>query len=156
MTFRNGLDALLRHEDPVVVQVDRHVFQPADSDAARAVVKHVAASSDLARPFTAPTILPGAIAGRGTQPAHIVRRPHAHGVKPWLTSHGPKRAVADPRLEALRALSVAVSRCPANLDDALVAMVRDAGWTVADLELLLPTYDWRTLPEPVQATVNYN
>jgi nicotinamidase-related amidase len=67
MTFRNGLDSLLRPEDSVLVLIDHQPYQLANlnSHDPQAVVNNTTALAKLAKAFKVPTILTSVIAGRG-------------------------------------------------------------------------------------------
>ena len=67
MTFRNGLDSLLRPEDSVLVLIDHQPYQLANlnSHDPQAVVNLTTALAKLAKAFNVPTILTSVIAGRG-------------------------------------------------------------------------------------------
>lgn len=67
MTFRNGLDSLLRPEDSVLVLIDHQAYQLASvgSHDAQAVVNNVTALAKLAKAFRVPTILTSVLAARG-------------------------------------------------------------------------------------------
>lgn len=67
MTFRNGLDSLLRPEDSVLVLIDHQPYQLANlnSHDPQAVVNNTTALAKLAKAFNVPTILTSVIAGRG-------------------------------------------------------------------------------------------
>jgi nicotinamidase-related amidase len=67
MTFRNGLDSLLRPEDSVLVLIDHQPYQLANlnSHDPQAVVNNTAALAKLAKAFKVPTILTSVIADRG-------------------------------------------------------------------------------------------
>ncbi|WP_105426004.1 hydrolase [Neorhizobium tomejilense] len=67
MTFRNGLDSLLRPEDSVLVLIDHQPYQLTNlnSHDPQAVVNNVTALAKLARAFNVPTILTSVIADRG-------------------------------------------------------------------------------------------
>jgi len=67
MTFRNGLDSLLRPEDSVLVLIDHQPYQLANlnSHDPQAVVNNVTALAKLAKAFNVPTILTSVIADRG-------------------------------------------------------------------------------------------
>lgn len=67
MTFRNGLDSLLRPEDSVLVLIDHQPYQLANlnSHDPQAVVNNTTALAKLARAFGVPTILTSVIADRG-------------------------------------------------------------------------------------------
>lgn len=64
MTFRNGLDSLLRPEDSVLVLIDRQPSQLANlnSHDPQAVVNYTTALAKLAKAFNVPTILTSVIA----------------------------------------------------------------------------------------------
>jgi nicotinamidase-related amidase len=67
MTFRNGLDSLLRPEDSVLVLIDHQPYQLANlnSHDPHAVVNNTTALAKLAKAFNVPTILTSVIANRG-------------------------------------------------------------------------------------------
>ena len=67
MTFRNGLDSLLRPEDAVLVLIDHQPYQLANlnSHDPQAVVNNTTALAKLAKAFKVPTILTSVIADRG-------------------------------------------------------------------------------------------
>ena len=67
MTFRNGLDSLLRPEDSVLVLIDHQAFQLAGlgSHDPQMVVNNTAALTKLAKAFNVPTILTSVLAARG-------------------------------------------------------------------------------------------
>lgn len=67
MTFRNGLDSLLRPEDSVLVLIDHQPFQLANlnSHDPHMVVNNATALAKAARAFGVPTILTSVIADRG-------------------------------------------------------------------------------------------
>lgn len=67
MTFRNGLDSLLRPEDSVLVLIDHQPYQLANlnSHDPQAVVNNTTALAKLAKAFEVPTILTSVIAARG-------------------------------------------------------------------------------------------
>ena len=67
MTFRNGLDSLLRPEDSVLVLIDHQPYQLANlnSHDPQAVVNNATALAKLAKAFNVPTILTSVIADRG-------------------------------------------------------------------------------------------
>lgn len=67
MTFRNGLDSLLRPEDSVLVMIDHQPYQLANvnSHDPQAVVNNTTALAKAAKVFNVPTILTSVIAGRG-------------------------------------------------------------------------------------------
>ncbi|CAN7633270.1 hydrolase [Paraburkholderia sp. DD10] len=67
MTFRNGLDSLLRPEDSVLVLIDHQPYQLANlnSHDPQAVVNLTTALAKLAKAFNVPTVLTSVIAGRG-------------------------------------------------------------------------------------------
>lgn len=67
MTFRNGLNSLLRPEDSVLVLIDHQPYQltNVNSHDPQAVVNNVTALSKLAKAFEVPTILTSVIADRG-------------------------------------------------------------------------------------------
>lgn len=67
MTFRNGLDSLLRPEDSVLVLIDHQAYQLAGvgSHDAQAIVNNVTALAKLAKAFRVPTILTSVLAARG-------------------------------------------------------------------------------------------
>jgi len=67
MTFRNGLDSLLRPEDSVLVLIDHQPFQLANlnSHDPQMVVNNYAALAKVAKAFEVPTILTSVLAERG-------------------------------------------------------------------------------------------
>lgn len=67
MTFRNGLDSLLRPEDSVLVLIDHQAFQLAGlgSHDPQTVVNNTTALTKLAKAFNVPTILTSVLAARG-------------------------------------------------------------------------------------------
>lgn len=67
MTFRNGLDSLLRPEDSVLVLIDHQPYQLANlnSHEPQMVVNNTAALAKAAKAFGVPTILTSVIAERG-------------------------------------------------------------------------------------------
>ncbi len=67
MTFRNGLDSLLRPEDSVLVLIDHQPYQLTNlnSHDPQAVVNNATALAKLAKAFNVPTILTSVIADRG-------------------------------------------------------------------------------------------
>jgi nicotinamidase-related amidase len=67
MSFRNGLDSLLRPEDSVLVLIDHQAFQLAGlgSHDPQMVVNNTAALAKLAKAFNVPTILTSVLAARG-------------------------------------------------------------------------------------------
>ena len=67
MTFRNGLDSLLRPEDSVLVLIDHQPYQLANlnSHDPHMVVNNTTALAKLAKAFNVPTILTSVIAARG-------------------------------------------------------------------------------------------
>ena len=67
MTFRNGLDSLLRPEDPVLVLIDHQPYQLANlnSHDPHAVVNASTALAKSAKAFNVPTILTSVVADRG-------------------------------------------------------------------------------------------
>jgi nicotinamidase-related amidase len=67
MTFRNGLESLLRPEDSVLVLIDHQPYQLANlnSHDPHSVVNLTTALAKLAKAFNVPTILTSVIAGRG-------------------------------------------------------------------------------------------
>lgn len=67
MTFRNGLDSLLRPEDSVLVLIDHQPYQLTNlnSHDPHAVVNNATALAKLGKAFEVPTILTSVIAGRG-------------------------------------------------------------------------------------------
>lgn len=67
MTFRNGLNSLLRPEDSVLVLIDHQAFQLAGlgSHDPQTVVNNTAALTKLAKAFNVPTILTSVLAARG-------------------------------------------------------------------------------------------
>lgn len=67
MSFRNGLDSLLRPEDSVLVLIDHQPFQLANlnSHSPRDVVTNTAGLTKAAKAFRVPTIITSVIADRG-------------------------------------------------------------------------------------------
>ncbi|MBY5420949.1 hydrolase [Rhizobium johnstonii] len=67
MTFRNGLDSLLRPEDSVLVLIDHQPYQltNVNSHDPQAVVNNTTALAKVAKAFNVPTILTSVIADRG-------------------------------------------------------------------------------------------
>ena len=67
MTFRNGLESLLRPEDSVLVLIDHQPYQLANlnSHDPQAVVNNTTALAKVAKVFGVPTILTSVIAARG-------------------------------------------------------------------------------------------
>lgn len=67
MTFRNGLDSLLRPEDSVLVLIDHQPFQLTNlnSHDPQAVVNNTTGLAKAAKAFGVPTILTSVIADRG-------------------------------------------------------------------------------------------
>ena len=67
MTFRNGLDSLLRPEDSVLLLIDHQPYQLSNlnSHDPQAVVNNTTALAKLAKAFNVPTILTTVIADRG-------------------------------------------------------------------------------------------
>ncbi|TIP28947.1 MAG: hydrolase [Mesorhizobium sp.] len=67
MTFRNGLDSLLRPEDSVLVLIDHQPYQLANlnSHDPQMVVNNSTALAKAAKAFAVPTILTSVIADRG-------------------------------------------------------------------------------------------
>ena len=67
MTFRNGLDSLLRPEDSVLLLIDHQPYQLSNlnSHDPQAVVNNTTALAKLAKAFNVPTILTSVIAARG-------------------------------------------------------------------------------------------
>lgn len=67
MTFRNGLDSLLRPEDSVLVLIDHQPYQLANlnSHDPHAIVNNSTGLAKLAKIFDVPTILTSVIAARG-------------------------------------------------------------------------------------------
>lgn len=67
MTFRNGLDSLLRPEDSVLVLIDHQPYQLANlnSHEPHMVVNNTTALAKAARAFGVPTILTSVVAERG-------------------------------------------------------------------------------------------
>jgi nicotinamidase-related amidase len=67
MSFRNGLDSLLRPEDSVLVLIDHQAFQLAGlgSHDPQTVVNNTTALTKLAKAFNVPTILTSVLAARG-------------------------------------------------------------------------------------------
>lgn len=67
MTFRNGLNSLLRPEDSVLVLIDHQPYQLANlnSHDPHMVVNNTTALAKLAKAFDVPTILTSVIAARG-------------------------------------------------------------------------------------------
>ncbi|KQM17180.1 amidohydrolase [Sphingomonas sp. Leaf24] len=67
MTFRNGLNSLLRPEDSVLLLIDHQPYQLSNlnSHDPQAVVNNTTALAKLAKAFNVPTILTSVIAARG-------------------------------------------------------------------------------------------
>ncbi len=67
MTFRNGLDSLLRPEDSILVLIDHQPYQLANlnSHEPQMVVNNTVALAKTAKAFKVPTILTSVIADRG-------------------------------------------------------------------------------------------
>ena len=67
MTFRNGLDSLLRPEDSVLLLIDHQPYQLSNvnSHDPQAVVNNATALAKMAKAFKVPTILTSVIAERG-------------------------------------------------------------------------------------------
>jgi nicotinamidase-related amidase len=67
MTFRNGLNSLLRPEDSVLVLIDHQAYQMSslNSHDSQAVVNNVTALAKLAKACQVPTILTSVLAARG-------------------------------------------------------------------------------------------
>jgi nicotinamidase-related amidase len=67
MTFRNGLDSLLRPEDSVLVLIDHQPYQltNVNSHDPQAVVNNTTALAKVAKAFDVPTILTSVISDRG-------------------------------------------------------------------------------------------
>ncbi|CDZ29064.1 hydrolase [Neorhizobium galegae] len=67
MTFRNGLNSLLRPEDSVLILIDHQPYQLANvnSHDPQAVVNNATALAKTAKAFKVPTILTSVIADRG-------------------------------------------------------------------------------------------
>ena len=67
MSFRNGLDSLLRPEDSVLVLIDHQPFQLANlnSHVPQEVVNNTAALTKTAKAYRVPTIITSVIANRG-------------------------------------------------------------------------------------------
>jgi nicotinamidase-related amidase len=67
MTFRNGLNSLLRPEDSILVLIDHQAFQLAGlgSHDPQMVVNNTAALAKLAKAFNVPTILTSVLSARG-------------------------------------------------------------------------------------------
>lgn len=67
MTFRNGLNSLLRPEDSVLVLIDHQPFQltNVNSHDPQAVVNNTTALAKTAKAFNVPTILTSVVAARG-------------------------------------------------------------------------------------------
>lgn len=67
MTFRNGLDSLLRPEDSVLVLIDHQAFQLSNlnSHDPQAIVNNTVGIAKAAKAFGVPTILTSVIAERG-------------------------------------------------------------------------------------------
>src|SRR5690606_8582553 len=67
MTFRNGLDSLLRPEDSVLVLIDHQPYQLANlnSHDPHMVVNNTAGLAKVAKVFGVPTILTSVVAERG-------------------------------------------------------------------------------------------
>lgn len=88
MTFRNGLDSLLRPEDSVLVLIDHQPYQLTNlnSHDPHMVVNASAALAKAAKAFNVPTILTSVIADRGGL------------IFPQITSVFPDQAVIDRTL----------------------------------------------------------
>lgn len=67
MTFRNGLQSLLRSEESVLLLIDHQAYQLAsvNSHDPQAVVNNTVALAKMAKAFEVPTILTSVIAARG-------------------------------------------------------------------------------------------
>ncbi|MBB4858790.1 nicotinamidase-related amidase [Novosphingobium chloroacetimidivorans] len=67
MTFRNGLNSLLRPEDSVLLLIDHQPYQLANTNShdPQAVVNNTTALAKAAKVFKVPTILTSVIANRG-------------------------------------------------------------------------------------------
>jgi nicotinamidase-related amidase len=67
MTFRNGLDSLLRPEESVLVLIDHQAYQMSSlhSHDPQTVVNNATALAKLAKAFNVPTILTSVLAERG-------------------------------------------------------------------------------------------
>lgn len=67
MTFRNGLESLLRPEDSVLVLIDHQPYQMSSmtSHDPQAVINNVTALAKLAKTFKVPTILTSVLGARG-------------------------------------------------------------------------------------------
>lgn len=67
MTFRNGLDSLLRPEDSVLLLIDHQAFQLASlgSHDPQTLVNNTVALAKMAKAFQVPTILTSVISARG-------------------------------------------------------------------------------------------
>lgn len=67
MTFRNGLDSLLRPEDSVLVLIDHQPYQLANTNShdLQAVVNNTTALAKSAKAFNVPVILTSVVAPRG-------------------------------------------------------------------------------------------
>lgn len=67
MTFRNGLESLLRPEDSIVILIDHQPYQLANlnSHDPQMVVNNTTALAKTARAFGVPTILTSVVAARG-------------------------------------------------------------------------------------------
>jgi nicotinamidase-related amidase len=67
MTFRNGLDSLLRPEDSVLVLIDHQPYQLANlnSHDPQAIVNNTTALAKAAKVFGVPTILTSVVGARG-------------------------------------------------------------------------------------------
>ncbi|MGF9566561.1 hydrolase [Neorhizobium sp. BT27B] len=85
MSFRNGIDSLLRPEDSVLVLIDHQPFQLANlhSHTAQVVVNNAAGLTKAARAFRVPTILTSVVADRGGL------------IFPQITSVFPEQEVID-------------------------------------------------------------
>lgn len=88
MTFRNGLDSLLRPEDSVLVLIDHQPYQLANlnSHDPQTVVNNSTGLARTAKAFKVPTILTSVIAARGGK------------IFPQITSVFPDQAVIDRTL----------------------------------------------------------
>jgi nicotinamidase-related amidase len=67
MTFRNGLDSLLRPDNSVLALIDHQPYQLANvnSHDQQGVVKNTTALAKLAKVFDVPTILTSVLEARG-------------------------------------------------------------------------------------------
>jgi hypothetical protein len=85
------------------------------------------------------------IGSRSGEPAHIIRRSQTGRLAEWLKGAPARTGLADPKLEALRALSAAMTATTGHRKTELAAIVREAGLSHGELKLLLPTHDWQAL-----------